>query len=253
MEADKRLTRAIRNEIEPRLPALYDDVRYMAAQLASTAKTRPRRHSLPRAPTPSTNSSTAAGSRPTATASPISLYEHSARRLHDRDLYAWTQQQAAALRKLAAERWNGPLDLENLAEEIEDVGSDRRDAVVSQVRRLLVHLLKLEHSPSPQPRRQWLVTVNDARAETAQRWTEAIAREVVAGLDATYRRARRQAALELLDHGEAEAARALPIACPYTLDQLTDEDGCRSTGTGWPTMPSERDGPLTLYRPGSMG
>ena len=144
--------------------------------------------------------------------------------LHDRDLYAWTKQQAAALRKLAAERWNGPLDLENLAEEIEDVGSDRRDAVVSQVRRLLVHLLKLEHSPSPQPRRQWLVTVNDARAEAAQRWTEAIAREVVAGLDATYRRARRQAALELLDHGEAEAARALPTDCPYTLDQLTDED-----------------------------
>src|SRR4051794_21482915 len=106
--------------------------------------------------------------------------------LHDRDLYAWTRQQAAALRKLAVERWNGPLDLENLAEEIEDVGSDRRDAVVSQVRRLLVHLLKLERSPSPQSRRQWLVTVDDARAEAAQRWTEAIAREVVAGVPAPF-------------------------------------------------------------------
>ena len=144
--------------------------------------------------------------------------------LHDRDLYAWTRHQAEALRKLAAERCDCSLDLENLAEEIEDVGSERRDAVVSQIRGLLVHLLKLEHSPSPQPRRQWLVTVNDTRAEAAQRWAEAIAREVVAGLDATYRRARRQVALELPDHGEAEAARALPTECPYTLDQLTDED-----------------------------
>src|SRR3954452_24964972 len=144
--------------------------------------------------------------------------------LYRRDFYAWTRAQVAALRKLAAERWNGPLDLENLAEEIEDVGSERRDAVVSQIRRLLVHLLKLEHSPSPQPRRQWLVTVTEARAEAAQRWPEAIAREVVAGLDATYRRARRQVALELLDHGKAEAARALPTDCPYTLDQITCED-----------------------------
>src|SRR3954447_18897069 len=112
--------------------------------------------------------------------------------LYRRDFYAWTRAQAAALRKLAAERWNGPLDLENLAEEIEDVGSERRDAVVSQVRRLLVHLLKLEHSPSPQPRRQWLITVNDARAETAQRWTEAIAREVVAGVVGAHTPERRQ-------------------------------------------------------------
>src|SRR5690349_11918342 len=129
--------------------------------------------------------------------------------LYDRDLYAWTRQQATALRKLA-ERWNGPLDLENLAEEIEDVGSDRRDTVVSQIRRLLVHLLKLEHSPSPQPRRQWLVAVNDAHAEAAQRWAEAIGREVVAGFDATYRRVRRQAALELLDHGERPKP---PVPC----------------------------------------
>src|SRR4051812_49929331 len=130
--------------------------------------------------------------------------------LHDRDLYAWTRQQAAALRKLAAERWSGPLDLENLAGEIDDAGSERRDAVVSQIRRLLVRLLKLEHSPSPQPRRRWLVTVNRARAEAAQRWTEAIAREVVAGLDATFP----PAAPPLLDRGKAEAAPALPPNCP---------------------------------------
>ena len=72
--------------------------------------------------------------------------------LYREDFYAWTREQAAALRKLAAERWNGPLDLEHLAEEIEDVGSDRRDVVVSQLRRLMVYLLKTNWSVAREER-----------------------------------------------------------------------------------------------------
>ena len=49
--------------------------------------------------------------------------------LYEEDFFAWTRDQASALRRMAKDRWNGPLDLEHLAEEIEDVGSDRRDAV----------------------------------------------------------------------------------------------------------------------------
>ena len=128
------------------------------------------------------------------------------------------------MRKLAAERWNGPLDLEHLAEEVEDLGSDRRDVAISQLRRLIVHLLKLEHSPARDPRRQWVVTVDDARAEALPRVTRTIAQEIEAALPAIYRRARRRAVLELRDHGEDEAAAALPAECPYTLDQLLDED-----------------------------
>ena len=39
--------------------------------------------------------------------------------LYEEDFYAWTQDQAASLRRLEAERWNGPLDLAHLAEEVE--------------------------------------------------------------------------------------------------------------------------------------
>jgi Domain of unknown function DUF29 len=46
----------------------------------------------------------------------------SAERLYKEDFYAWTREQAAALRRLADERWNGPLDLLHLAEEVEDLG-----------------------------------------------------------------------------------------------------------------------------------
>src|SRR5918996_323450 len=47
--------------------------------------------------------------------------------------------QAAALRRLADERWNGPLDLLHLAEEVEDLGSEQQWAVESQLERIIEH------------------------------------------------------------------------------------------------------------------
>lgn len=49
-----------------------------------------------------------------------------AQRLYKEDFYAWTRDQAAALRRLADQRWNGPLDVLHLAEEVEDLGSEQR-------------------------------------------------------------------------------------------------------------------------------
>jgi hypothetical protein len=90
-----------------------------------------------------------------------------AARLYDNDFYAWTRDQAAALRRLADQRWTGPLDLLHLAEEIEDLGSEQQCAVESQLERIIEHLLKLECSPSTDPRRQWMVSVIDARGKSS--------------------------------------------------------------------------------------
>ena len=101
-----------------------------------------------------------------------------AAKLYDEDFYLWTRDQAAALRRLAAERWNGPLDLEHLAEEVEDLGKSQRHAVESLLERVLEHLLKLEHSPAADPRRGWLVSVLHARAHLGRLLTAAIRRDV---------------------------------------------------------------------------
>ncbi len=143
--------------------------------------------------------------------------------LYERDFYAWTREQAAALRRLADARWNGPLDLENLAEEIEDMGSDRLDAVLSQLERLLRHQLKLEHSAAPLPRRQWLITIDNARYEIGRRLSRSIHNVAETELPKLYALARRNAARELLDDGERKAADALPTENPYSLDLLLDE------------------------------
>lgn len=144
--------------------------------------------------------------------------------LYDEDFYAWTRDQASALRRMAEERWNGPLDLEHLAEEIEDVGSDRRDAIRSQVRRIIEHMLKLEYSRATDPRGGWRDSILDARAEVADKITPTIQREVEEELDRLYRRARAKAANGLSSYGEIDAARELPMACPYSFDTILADD-----------------------------
>ena len=144
--------------------------------------------------------------------------------LYKEDFYAWTRDQAKALRRLADQRWNGPLDLLHLAEEVEDLGSEQQWAVESQLERIIEPLLKLEHSPNAEPRRQWMISVNNARGEIGRRLTPAIRNQVEPALSELYRRSRRNAELSLLDHKEVEAARALPADCPYAFDDLLADE-----------------------------
>lgn len=140
--------------------------------------------------------------------------------LYEEDFYAWTQAQAQALRRLAAERWNGPLDLEHLAEEVEDLGREQRNAVLSQLRRIIEHRLKLAYSPAREPRSGWLNSIDDALAEIALRLTRTIRREAEAELPKLYAQAVPRVARELRAYGEEEAAARLPARCPWTLDEL---------------------------------
>ena len=78
--------------------------------------------------------------------------------LYERDCYAWSIEQAKALR----ERRFADLDIENLAEEIEDVGKSEYRALESALTVLLMHLLKWDHQPSRRSR-SWEATVRDQR------------------------------------------------------------------------------------------
>jgi len=141
--------------------------------------------------------------------------------LYDEDFHAWAGHQADVLRRLQATHPRLPLDFEHLIEEVAD--SAKRDvrAAKSQLRRLIVHLLKLEHSPADHPRRQWLNSVDDARQELDDILSPSIVAIVSPLLPQLYIWARRAARRDLLDADGVEAAEALPFACPYTLDQLS--------------------------------
>ena len=143
--------------------------------------------------------------------------------LYDEDFYAWTQGQAEALRTLTKERWNGPLDLENLSEEVEDLGSTAKNACLGQIERLIRHLSKLEYSPAYAPRRQWQLSCHDARRELHRQLTPTIRCIVEAELPDLARAARQAAALELAVQDGEEVAAGLPEMPGSTLEQLLDE------------------------------
>ena len=141
---------------------------------------------------------------------------------YDDDFYAWTQYQAEVLRSLRTR--DNRFDRENVAEEIEDLGRSYRDAVRSQVRRILEHFLKLGYSPAGDPRGGWRGSIVDARAELDDRLSPTLRRDLSAALAKLYATARKRVAIDLQDYGEQEAAASLPAECPYTIDQILEDD-----------------------------
>jgi uncharacterized protein DUF29 len=150
---------------------------------------------------------------------------------YEDDFYAWTQHQAEVLRTMPVA--DNRFDREHVAEEIEDLGKNERDAVRSQIRRIIELLLKLAYSPAEQPRVSWMETIDDAREILSDKLTATLRRDAEDGLEKLYAEGRRRAARGLLRHGEADVADSLPQLCPYSLDEICQED--------WYPEPAERD------------
>ncbi len=144
--------------------------------------------------------------------------------LYEQDFYVWTQDQAAALHRLAEQRWNGPLDLAHLALEVEDLGRSTRNAVRSQLQRVIEHCLKLERSSATEPRTGWMNAIDEARDQIENLLTPSLRRDLEEQLSHLYSRTRRRVERDLRSYGEAEAADGLPEDCPYRLRRLLDEE-----------------------------
>src|ERR671919_1219615 len=130
--------------------------------------------------------------------------------VYEADFYVWAREQAELLR---AGRYD-ELDLQNLIEEVDDLGLSLYRSVRSRVRTIIEHLLKLEHSPAQAPRGGWYDTILTQRSDLLDELTPSIRREVEPALPALYDKARQNAATSLRKHGEDVAADALPQTCP---------------------------------------
>lgn len=139
---------------------------------------------------------------------------------YEDDFYAWALHQAAVLRDMARDRVNVPLDLELLAEEVADLGRSERDACRGQVRRIIEHFLKLEHSRSADPRPGWRRSVMDARAILDDKLSRTLRLDILDNLQDQYRKAAGLAVDGLEEYGEADAAALIPEACPYSVEQI---------------------------------
>lgn len=139
-----------------------------------------------------------------------------AKDLYSADFAAWSSTQARLLRAMRFVE----LDLAHLAEEVEDLGHSERDAVRSQVRRIAEHLLKLEHSPASEPRDGRKDTLTDARSILEDKLSPSLRSDLETMLPRLYAQILPKASRQLRRFGEPEAARSLPLACPYTLDDI---------------------------------
>ncbi|MEO1388404.1 MAG: DUF29 domain-containing protein [Cyanobacteria bacterium J06634_6] len=132
------------------------------------------------------------------------------------DFDIWTDQTAQLLRE---GRWT-EIDTEHLIEEVEDLGKRDRRAVVSQLIRLILHLLKWQHQPERRSD-SWLDSITDARVqiELAFEDSPSLKNDLSEQVDTCYRRACRQA-----DQQTGLDVSIFPAACPYELSQCLAGD-----------------------------
>ncbi len=107
------------------------------------------------------------------------------------------------------------VDLVHLAEEIESLGNSERKAVKSQLRRMLVHLIKQRIQPE-QDGPSWRASIADARVGTMAdlRTSPSLRRYLAQILQQTYRDAVELAMIE------TDVKTQMPQECPFTLEEL---------------------------------
>ncbi len=135
---------------------------------------------------------------------------------YETDVVAWASEQAALLRagKLDA------LDIEHIADEVEDVGKSEKRELASRMAVLLAHLLKWRVQGAIRSV-SWRVTIN------VQRKAIAAHLEDVPSLKATLREPRWLAGAwgDAVDLATRETGlAAFPESCPWSVEQILDPD-----------------------------
>jgi hypothetical protein len=140
---------------------------------------------------------------------------------YDDDFFAWSEQQAIALRGLAGRRrLPNELDLARVAEEIEDLGRAEFNSFKSYIRQMLAHLIKAASEPSAGATSHWRKEVVAFHNALLDAFTPSMAQKI--DLAVLWRRAVKEAEAALKDEGGALAA-GLPERCPFALEALLSE------------------------------
>ncbi|GGE20771.1 hypothetical protein GCM10011390_45080 [Aureimonas endophytica] len=137
---------------------------------------------------------------------------------HDTDFYRWTQDQAALLRALP--RASNRLDMENLAEEIEDMGRAEIKEVSSLLRQTLTHLVKIAVDRDAPSVAQWVSEASGFQSDAVLVYSPGLRQRL--DLPKIWKLAKRNAADALGEYGIVVPP--LPEECPLTLDQLLDPE-----------------------------
>ncbi len=138
--------------------------------------------------------------------------------LYERDYYLWLQQTTLLLR-------NGQLsdlELPNLIEELEDMGKKERRSVYSNLKILLLHLLKYKYQPQKRSH-SWKFTIEEHRQRIREAFEDSPSLEnyceEIFAAGKCYHDAKRLAVNET-----GLPSDLFPSHCPFSLEEVLAED-----------------------------
>lgn len=136
---------------------------------------------------------------------------------YNTDFFRWTQDTAELIRQ----RRFDELDLEHVAEEIQDMGLRDHREVRSRFIVLVMHLLKWQLQPERRGTSSWVATIGEQRTELSLVLEDSpsLRRVPKEQLPVIYRRAVQRAIKET-----RLPANAFPADCPYSQEQILDDE-----------------------------
>lgn len=139
-----------------------------------------------------------------------------AKTLYGTDFAEWSAQTAELLRQ----RRFDEIDIENVAEEIQSLGDSQFQGARSQLRRMLMHLMKQRIQPE-RDGASWRASILNAQQEIldAIDSSPSLRRRLANRLDEIYGQAIERARLET-----RRSTEEIPAECPFVLEQLLEGD-----------------------------
>ena len=136
------------------------------------------------------------------------------KRLYEIDDSQWLEEMIELLKQRQFEN----LDLENLIEELTDLGSEKKNAVVSLLEQVIRHLLLLEYWTIERENNQthWESEIVSFRTQLRRRLTTNLRNHLAKELPSIYRDAL------IYVRTKTSFKVDFPENCPYSLEQLLD-------------------------------
>jgi hypothetical protein len=137
------------------------------------------------------------------------------KKLYEIDDYLWLEETI----KILKEKKFNELDLENLIEELEDLVRERKNKVESLLRQIIIHLLLLEYWSQEYQYNatHWKAEITEFRFQINGILTKNLQNYLASKFELIYQNSVKYTQRKI-------NLNTFPQKCPYTLEQLLDED-----------------------------
>jgi len=151
--------------------------------------------------------------------------------LYERDILAWSEQQAALLRRVAAVEAHSGVDWSHIIDEITTVGTAQLNDARGLVRQAMICLIRMHLDRSGNSSTDAKLELDCVLEDAAEQVTPSMIPRI--NLALIWQRIRDRAV------SDDPISRALPDHCPWTVEALlsNDHDSLLGALAGWPIVP----------------